>query len=101
MEKHERKHIHKEKEDTKLKTFHTIISGKSNYGLLTNIPLKLKITQVLKEMYLLRFFPIPLVNQNYKYIYKILYPKLRISISTTSQICIWLQNYSNTFRMAY
>jgi hypothetical protein len=53
MEKHERKHIHKYKEDTKLKTFHTRISGKSNSGLLTDIPLKLKITQVLKEMSLL------------------------------------------------
>jgi hypothetical protein len=39
MEKQEIKHIHKDKEDTKLKTFHTRISGKSNYGLLTDIPL--------------------------------------------------------------
>jgi hypothetical protein len=69
MEKHERKHIHKDKEEKKLKTIHTRISGKSNSVLLTDIPLKLKITQVLKEMYLLQFFPIPLFNQNYKYIY--------------------------------
>ena len=53
MEKHERKNINEDKEDTKLKIFHTRIFGKRNSGLLTDIPLKLKVTQVLKEICLI------------------------------------------------